>query len=334
MSEEEAVPGINDPDKFLLYLIDTLTRIHSMFFENYTGIQSGHGADASRDQQLQTPDLKEIIPKLRHSVLKGAYLLFTGVIPTNRNPQEDPIWNTARAFGAVIHDRIYKPQESAAGVSATTHVVATKPGTNKYREAIRVPGIRIVTPEWVWACAESWQWIDEKDFPIKVRRPSKDKVGQQQYKKPHLSTEGTEQDESAPSLDTNEYNENVPTTQQQMDTVDSSASPLDMDLSKLPDVSERVFSPDRISFSLEDINAMNEEVNLAIYDGSSSSSSNELHDYPEGAASRKRKRPVNSEPNSENTTETGSSSEKEEAAEGNFEQIAALLEREFEADHV
>ena len=191
-----------------------------------------------------------------------------------------------------------------------------------------------MTPEWLWACAESWQWIDEKEFPVRVRRPSKDKAGQHQYKKQHLSTEGNEQDESAPSLDTNEYNENVPTPNQQMDIIESSVSPLDLDLSKLPDESEHTFSPDRISFSLEDINAMNEEVNSAIYDGSSSSSSDELKDYPEGIASRKRKRPVNSEPTSENTTETGSSTDREGAAEGKFDDIAALLEREFEADRV
>ena len=332
-SEEEPVPGINDPDKFLLYLIDTLTTIHSIFYEKYKQTQSTHGTEPSKEQQLMTPDLKEIIPRLRHSVLKGACLLFTGVIPTNRNPQEDPIWNTARAFGAVIHNRIYKPHESSSSAGATTHVVTTKPGTNKYREAIRVPGIRIVTPDWLWACAESWKWMDEKEFPIRARRPSRDKPGQQQHKKPHLSTDGVEQDESAPPVDTAEYNENVPTSHQHMDTVESSVPPLDLDLSGLPDESERVFSPDRISFSLEDINAMNDEVNSAIYDGSSSSSSNELQDYPEGVGSRKRKRPVNSEPNSDNTTDTGSSTE-QEAAEGKFDDIAALLEREFEADPV
>ncbi|KAI6656411.1 RNA polymerase II subunit A C-terminal domain phosphatase isoform X1 [Oopsacas minuta] len=306
--KEKADTEINDTDKFLLYLITTLTKIHSMFYAKYSKIQAHHGYSPTREQQLDTPDLKEIIPRLRHSVLKGACLLFTGVIPTNRNPQEDPIWNTARAFGATIHSHIYTPQESTGKLSPTTHVIATKPGTNKYREAVRIPGIHIVTPDWLWACAETWQWIDEKDYPVKVRRPSKDKLEI-------------------------EDSENAPFTSQ-MDTIDPPVTPLDINLTNLPEGSERVSTPDRISFSLEDINAMNEEVNLAIYDCTSSSSDNELQDYPEGTAhSRKRKRPVASEPTSDNTTETGSSTDHEETG-GKFDDMAAMLEREFEADLV
>ena len=325
------VTEISDPDKFLLYLITTLTKIHTMFYDRYTKIQAEYELVSTREQKLVTPDLKEIIPRLRHSVLKGACLVFTGVIPTNRNPQDDPLWNTARAFGAVIHERIHIRQEGDSRQSNTTHVIATKPGTNKYREAIRVPGIRIVTPEWLWACAETWQWIDEKDFPVRVRRESKDKLGQL-HKKPHLSVEGADEEDrdiDYPPFLESEFTD-APTSSQPMDTIEPH---LDIDLSKVSDEGERVFTPERISFSLEDINAMNEEVNLACdCTSSSNSSSNELQDYPEGF-SRKRKRPVKSEPTTDNTTDTGSSTDREEVG-GSFDTMAAQLEREFEADKV
>lgn len=326
------VTEINDPDKFLLYLITTLTKIHSMFYDKYARLQTEYDLAPTREQRLITPDLKEIIPRLRHSVLKGACLVFTGVIPTNRNPQDDPLWNTARAFGAVIHDRIHTRQEGEGRQSSTTHVIATKPGTNKYREAIRVPGIRIVTPDWLWACAETWQWIDEKDFAVRVRRESKDKLGQL-LKKPHLSVEGAEEerDTDYPPFLESEF-PNAPTSSQQMDTIEPLTTHLDIDLSKVSEEKERVFTPERISFSLEDINAMNEEVNLACDCTSSSGSSNELQDYPEGV-SRKRKRPVKSEPTTDDTTGTGSSTDREDAS-GSFDTMAALLEREFEADKV
>ena len=323
------VTEINDEDKFLLYLITTLTKIHTMFYDKYAKLQAEYELIPTREQKLVTPDLKEIIPRLRHSVLKGACLVFTGVIPTNRNPQDDPLWNTARAFGAVIHERIHTRQEGDGRQSNTTHVIATKPGTNKFREAIRVPGIHIVTPEWLRICTESWQWIDEKDFPVKVSKESKDKLGQL-HKKPHLSVEGAEEIDYPPFLES-EF-PNAPTSSQQMDTIEPLATPLDIDLSKVPEETEHVFTPDRISLSLEDINAMNEEVNLACdcTSSSGSSSGNELQDYPEGF-SRKRKRPVKSEPTTD--ADTGSSTDREEAG-GNFDTMAALLEREFEADKV
>ena len=149
---------IQDPDNFLVHLGATLSRIHKIFYAEYDASNARH-QNVNASMHINTPDLKEIIPRLRNSVLQDCRILFTGVIPTNVPPERCPEWNTARAFGATIHttlvgncDKMYKP---------TTHLIVGKVGTSKLHEARRMPDIKIVDCSWLWASAESWQHADE-----------------------------------------------------------------------------------------------------------------------------------------------------------------------------
>lgn len=157
---------IQDPDNFLLYLGDTLEQLHNRFYSQFD--EMAKDIDFSSTTDIPTPDLKKIIPELRQSVLKGANILFTGVIPTNMPPERSPEWNTARAFGATVHSRLIRGLDSSdphKALSATTHVIVGKPGTSKLKDARRISGMRIVSPKWLWSCAERWRWADEREFP-------------------------------------------------------------------------------------------------------------------------------------------------------------------------
>ena len=169
---------IQDPDNFLVHLAATLSKIHKIFYAEYDASSAGH-QNVIVSSHINTPDLKEIIPRLRNSVLQDCRILFTGVIPTNVPPERCPEWNTARAFGATIHntlvggncDKMFKP---------TTHLIVGKVGTSKLHEARRMPDIKIVECSWLWASAESWQHADEAIHLLKEskllhreeRRPS------------------------------------------------------------------------------------------------------------------------------------------------------------------
>ena len=158
---------IHDPDDFLIHLRDILTRIHTEFYTQYDEIKKTIHTSSTTD--IPTPDLKEIIPKMRQSILKGANILFTGVIPTNMPPERSREWNTARAFGATVHDQLIpglNSSDPSQMLRATTHVVAAKVGTSKLREARRTPGMKIVNPRWLWSCAEQWRWVDERLFSM------------------------------------------------------------------------------------------------------------------------------------------------------------------------
>jgi len=155
---------IKDPDTFLLQLADILERVHAIFYEQYDGMTSSNTRDCA------IPDLKKIIPNLRHSILKGCRILFTGIIPTNMPPRKNAEWRTARAFGATIHTELIHGLDSTneeEASRATSHVIAGKPGTSKLHEASRLPGVKIVSPKWLWACAEHWKRVDEGEFLLK-----------------------------------------------------------------------------------------------------------------------------------------------------------------------
>ena len=172
---------VKDPDTFLEYLGDILERLHSTFYKQFDEMAKGLDIDEVRD--IPTPDLKKLIPEMRRSVLKGTRILFTGVIPTNMPPHKNREWNTARAFGAIIHDRLVPGLHSSdpnKAFRATTHVVAGRPGTSKLREAKRLPGVKVVNPRWLWSCAEQWRLVDEKLFPLKFEKEKGESEAKQQ----------------------------------------------------------------------------------------------------------------------------------------------------------
>ena len=258
---------IEDADSFLLYLGDVLERIHTTFYHQLS--ESLEDRDLSEMVDVPTPDLKTIIPEIRQSVLRGAKILFTGVIPTNIPPQRSPIWNTARAFGAVVHDRLVPGLGSTrprAAMRATTHVIAGKPGTAKLKEARRVPGVKIVSPRWVWSCAEQWKWLNEGQFPVESEegggglarreRPSRDK---QEIKRTKVAQE------TKPALKEAPGNNQPPPAEEKIQPSMSS--------SEKSRTASRLDS--RLSVSDEELELMEAEVEAEMMTSSSSSSEEE-----------------------------------------------------------
>ena len=96
---DHSKPKIDDPDKFLIGLEKILQRIHSLFYSEYDAMQqsthtreeAGGGVPPHSDD-IPTPDLKQIIPRLRKSVLEGANLVFTEVIRTSMPIERSREW--------------------------------------------------------------------------------------------------------------------------------------------------------------------------------------------------------------------------------------------------
>ncbi len=242
---------IKDTDKFLLHLTHTLKQVHKMFYDEYDAM-------SSKSRDLATPDVKRIIPQIRHSVLKGTKILFTGVIPTNLPHEKSPEWNTARAFGATVHDRFVYGLSSAnplRAMRATTHVVVGRPGTSKLREARRIPGIKIVTPQWLWGCAEQWELVDEREFPVEFDEQEQIDA-KTSAKLPKIAAKKQKIELQKQSSRKNES---------------SARCPVAMETRAKNRVVERHMSIDSVSD--EELERMNAEVDAEI--GSSSSSSNE-----------------------------------------------------------
>ncbi|XP_030557265.1 RNA polymerase II subunit A C-terminal domain phosphatase [Drosophila novamexicana] len=140
---------IEDPDDYLLYLEVILRNIHKRFYAIY-------------DETTEIPDLKIIVPKIRCEVLRGQNLVFSGLVPTQMKLEQSRAYFIAKSLGAEVQSNINKD---------ITHLVAVNAGTYKVNAAKKESKIKVVNANWLWACAERWEHVDERLFPLdrKVR---------------------------------------------------------------------------------------------------------------------------------------------------------------------
>ncbi|CAK9806258.1 RNA polymerase II subunit A C-terminal domain phosphatase [Anthophora quadrimaculata] len=136
-----------DADDYLLYLEDILRRIHTEFY-------------ATMEKETGRKSLRDIIPRVRAQVLKGVHLTFSGLIPTHQKLHQSRAYKVARAFGAEVSQDL---------TDKTTHLVAIRPGTAKANAAKKNLNIQIVNPDWLWTCAERWEHVDERLFPLTAK---------------------------------------------------------------------------------------------------------------------------------------------------------------------
>ena len=162
---------VEDNDDYLLYLKEILRRIHQRFYEVFAQYEKAKShadrCDALADRRTENPpDLRCIMPELRCSVLQGTKVVFTGVIPTNCRHEESQAWKIATQFGASVSRDLLTRKNTTDKSKRTSHVIAARPGTEKAYQASRLPNVKLVNPDWLWTCAERWEWVDERLFPV------------------------------------------------------------------------------------------------------------------------------------------------------------------------
>ena len=99
-------------------------------------------------------DLKSVIPQIKAKVLHEKTIVLSGMDPKEKTR----MYKLAKNFGAKVDKKVVN--------DVTTHVVATKCDTEAVNFARQFDGIFIVSPNWLWSCAEKWICLDEKEFLI------------------------------------------------------------------------------------------------------------------------------------------------------------------------
>lgn len=184
-SENDARPRqhlLNDDDCELLYLEQSLGKVHTEFFAAYAsrmadakggrvtelrGSSTSTSSNTNGSKRLSPsanldltliPDIKVIMPNLKQRVLAGVSIVFSGVIPLDMDPQSAEISVWSRSFGARIQDRISS--------RSTTHVVAARNRTAKVRQAVRKGKgrIKVVGVQWLMDCIVQWKKLDEAPY--------------------------------------------------------------------------------------------------------------------------------------------------------------------------
>jgi RNA polymerase II subunit A C-terminal domain phosphatase len=142
---------IQDPDDYLLYLESILKLIHEEFYKIH-------------DKTKEIPDLKQLVPKLKAKVLVGVSIVFSGLVPNIVKLERSRPYLIAKNLGAQVTEAI---------TETTTHLVAASTGTQKVFQAQKNKKIKIVTPGWLWTCAERWEHVDELLYPLSTSKTHK-----------------------------------------------------------------------------------------------------------------------------------------------------------------
>ncbi|XP_063238173.1 RNA polymerase II subunit A C-terminal domain phosphatase isoform X2 [Bacillus rossius redtenbacheri] len=144
-ADEDDLIEVEDGDDYLLYLEEILKNVHSEFYRLRV------------ESSVENPDLKTIIPDVRSKVLAGTSLVLSGLVPTHVTLEKSRPFLVARSLGAEVTTDV---------TPRTTHLVAVRPGTAKVNSARRARKVRVVTADWLWSCAERWERVDERLFPL------------------------------------------------------------------------------------------------------------------------------------------------------------------------
>ncbi|XP_078473893.1 RNA polymerase II subunit A C-terminal domain phosphatase isoform X3 [Lampetra planeri] len=168
----EAAAEVDDKeeDDYLLHLEEVLSRVHAMFYVQQDRWQQQQQQGGGRQGESEPagavvePDLRSVVPELRRSVLRGVVVVFSGVFPTNCPADRTREYRVASALGAIVSSSLVL--DASGAQCATTHLVAAKAGTDKVRRALESRRVRVVTPDWLWACADRWDHVEECLFTL------------------------------------------------------------------------------------------------------------------------------------------------------------------------
>ncbi|XP_018582684.2 RNA polymerase II subunit A C-terminal domain phosphatase [Scleropages formosus] len=154
--EDEGEEPDLDQDDHLIYLEEVLTRIHSEYFTRYEAFL--------KKESPEMPDIRKIVPELKSRSLGGTTIVFSGLYPTNYPMERTREFYHANALGAKIQrNLLLNPKDP----DHTTHLIAARAGTEKVRQAQGCRHLHVVNPDWLWACLERWEHVEERLFPLK-----------------------------------------------------------------------------------------------------------------------------------------------------------------------
>ncbi|XP_050513725.1 RNA polymerase II subunit A C-terminal domain phosphatase isoform X2 [Diabrotica virgifera virgifera] len=260
----EELIDIDDPDDYLIYLEEILKHIHQEFYKQYDELEAG-----------EVPDLKQVIPTVRSNILEGCRLVFSGLVPTHINLEQSKAYLVARGLGATVTQDIE---------DTTTHLVAVRPGTAKVNSGRRKKKLKIVTPDWLWCCAERWEHVDERIFPLNS------KGSKNRHPPPHCSS---------PEHITSYPEHGMPDTRKRtpsgkfMDTINPLMSFSSDDIADMDKEVEDILEDDDSESSEEDIKQdfgekmMSEILSKTSNESSSSSEDSLTGEYPRGYKRKK-----------------------------------------------
>ncbi|KAL4124733.1 hypothetical protein PRIC2_008327 [Phytophthora ramorum] len=158
------VTGLEDSDsearedRHLAQSTTVLEHVHAAFF---TGHETGmRGTTAEEQMAGNGRDVKAILSERKRAILHDCRIVFSGVFPIvgPQSHESHYLWRLAVDLGAT-------PSMTLKDFPLTHLVIhPERLGTQKHVQAKQIPGVLIVTPDWILKCARSWSRVLEKEF--------------------------------------------------------------------------------------------------------------------------------------------------------------------------
>ncbi|KAI4174808.1 MAG: hypothetical protein LQ343_002046 [Gyalolechia ehrenbergii] len=185
---------LEDHDRQLDFLQQSLRLVHTHYYKHYdrqrASQQGGRVAEIRGSKRKQPanetsdltsiPDVKVIMPSLKHLVLEGVVIVLSGVIPLGWDIQTSDLAMWAKSFGAAIEEEITK---------RTTHLIAARNRTAKVRQALkRGRGkIKIVGPQWLVGSLAQWAKLGEEPYLLDLETETSNSTSELQEEDQPLS---------------------------------------------------------------------------------------------------------------------------------------------------
>ncbi|RLN56819.1 hypothetical protein BBJ28_00021206, partial [Nothophytophthora sp. Chile5] len=162
----QGVTGLEDSDAessedtHLVQTTTVLKHVHEVFYEGHE--QGMKGTTAEEQMAGRGRD---------HSILQGCRIVFSGVFPIvgARSHESHYLWRLAVDLGATpsmvlkgfpITHLVIHPER----LGTQKHVQTAVNGALYCVQAKTIPGVFVVTPDWIIKCARSWSRVPEQDF--------------------------------------------------------------------------------------------------------------------------------------------------------------------------
>ncbi|KAK1947742.1 RNA polymerase II subunit A C-terminal domain phosphatase [Phytophthora citrophthora] len=145
-------------DRHLAQSTVVLKHVHEAF---YAGHEAGmRGTTAEEQMAGNGRNVKAILSEQKRAIMHDCRIVFSGVFPIvgPQSHESHYLWRLAIDLGAT-------PSMTLKDFPLTHLVIhPERLGTQKHVQAKKIPGVFIVTPDWILKCARSWSRVSEQDF--------------------------------------------------------------------------------------------------------------------------------------------------------------------------
>eukprot|EP01083_Nonionella_stella_P066845 176378_1 len=159
-------------DNVLQTILHVLKAVHDLFYldsakENPPNSSTSEDSENRSLSLKQHQDTRDVLARIKKSVLKDVTIAFSGVFPVNVSPEKATEWKLAKKFGAKCVKSF-----SRGNPEKVTHLIGYRGKTEKVSLARKTPGVHVVNVFWLHHSTNHFSKAPESQFPLDSKHPT------------------------------------------------------------------------------------------------------------------------------------------------------------------